>query len=75
MKKQTFRPSPDALLNPRYDANFKAIFTEDSDEGRLALKSFLQAILNTEVSDIQLIQNELPIEAEYDKQSVFDIQQ
>ncbi|MBD5413334.1 MAG: Rpn family recombination-promoting nuclease/putative transposase [Treponema sp.] len=73
MKKQTVRPSPDALLNPRYDANFKAIFTEDSDEGRLALKSFLQAILNTEVSDIQLIQNELPIEAEYDKQSVFDI--
>ena len=73
MEKQTLRPSPDALLNPRYDANFKAIFSEDSEEGRLALKSFLQAVLNAQVSDIQLIQNELPIEAEYDKRAVFDI--
>ena len=73
MKKQTLRPSPDALLNPRYDANFKAIFSEDSEEGHLALKSFLEAILNAEVSDIQLIQSELPVETEYDKQSVFDI--
>ena len=73
MEKQTLRPSPDALLNPRYDANFKAIFSEDSEEGRLALKSFLQAVLNAQVSDIQLIQNELPIEAVYDKRAVFDI--
>ena len=73
MENHTLRPTPDALLNPRQDANFKAIFSEDSEEGRLALKSFLEAILNAKVSDIQLLQNELPVESEYDKQSVFDI--
>ena len=75
MENHTLRPTPDALLNPRQDANFKAIFSEDSEEGRLALKSFLEAILNAKVSDIQLLQNELPVESEYDKKSVFDIQQ
>ena len=73
MKRRTLRPSPSALLNPRYDANFKALFTHNSKAGRHALKSFLEAALGAEVSNIQLMQNELPIEAEHDKQSVFDI--
>ena len=73
METNTLRPFPGALLNPRYDANFKAIFTDSSPDGSLALKSFLEAVLNAEVSEIQLVQNELPIESEYDKQSVFDI--
>ena len=71
--KLTLRPSPDALLNPRCDAIFKTLFTHNSKEGRLALKSFLEAVFNAEVTNIQLVQNELPIESEHDKQSIFDI--
>ena len=69
----TLRPFPNALLNPRCDAIFKKLFTDNSKEGRLALKSFLEASLNAEVSDIRIIQNELPIESENDRQTVFDI--
>jgi len=69
----TYRPSPTALLNPRMDANFKALFTDNSKESRNALKSFLEAILEVEVSDIELRPNELAEESEKDKQSRFDI--
>ena len=73
MNSKPFRPSPDALLNPRCDAIFKTLFTDNSEEGQLARKSFLEATLGSEVSDIKLVQNELPIESEHDKQAVFDI--
>ncbi|MBD5414307.1 MAG: hypothetical protein HDR52_07845 [Treponema sp.] len=42
-----------ALLNHRQDANFKVIFSEDSEEEWFALKSFLEVILKAKVSDIQ----------------------
>ena len=70
---KTYRPSPNALLNPRMDSNFKALFTDNSRESRNALKCFLEVILNVEVSDIELRPNELAEEAETDKQSRFDI--
>ena len=71
--KKSLRPSPDALLNPRCDAIFKTLFTDNSDEVRLALKSFLEAILCVKVSDIQLRPNEMSVESETDRQTVFDI--
>lgn len=73
MKAKTLRPSPTALLNPRCDAIFKTLFTHNSDEGRLALKSFLEAVLEAKVSDLRLIPSETAIESEYDKQAIFDI--
>ena len=71
--KPTMRPSPNALLNPRCDAIFKSLFTHNSKQGRFALQSFLEATFGTKVTNIQLVQNELPIESEHDKQSIFDI--
>ena len=69
----TLRPSPDALLNPRLDPIFKSLFTNNSEEGRLALTSFLSAILGDTVCDVEIGQNELPVESERDKQAIFDI--
>ncbi len=36
-KKTTLRPSPTALLNPRCDASFKAMFTQETEESNAAL--------------------------------------
>jgi hypothetical protein len=40
-KLNRYRPSPDALLNPCSDEVFKALFTNESDESRTALRCFL----------------------------------
>ena len=42
------------LLNPCADPIFKALFTNNSDEARGALKSFLSSILNSDVTDIKM---------------------
>lgn len=73
MEQISMRPSPDALLNPRYDAIFKALFTDNSPQARIALQSFLEAILEAKVSDIKLQPNEVAVESVTDKNAVFDI--
>ena len=73
MEQISMRPSPDALLNPRYDAIFKALFTDNSPQSRFALQSFLEAILDAKVSDIRLQPNVLAVESVTDKNAVFDI--
>ena len=45
------------ILNPRLDANFKAIFTQDTDESRCALKSFLSAAIGCEVAEVMVVEN------------------
>ena len=45
-------------LNPRLDFNFKAIFTQDRPESRLALKSFLSAMIGEEVTEVTVKENE-----------------
>jgi len=59
-KISTLRPSPTALLNPRYDANFKAIFTQNTKESRIALKSFLSAAIGRKVKEVFVTENEEP---------------
>lgn len=44
----TSRPNETALLSPIYDFTFKSIFSQETDESKLALKSFLSAVLNRE---------------------------
>ena len=39
------RPSPDALLNPRRDPTFKAIFTQGTRESSIALGDFLSSVI------------------------------
>ena len=73
MVQKTYRPSPDALLNPCADPIFKILFTDESDEAHQALTSFLSDILEKPVTDVVLQPNELSGEAATDKQTEFDI--
>lgn len=70
---ESLRPFPTAILDPKVDPIFKSLFTNNSDESRFALKSFLSAIFDERVSKVVIDQNELPIESEKDKQSIFDL--
>lgn len=50
----TKRPNSTALLSPIYDSTFKAIFTQETEESYLALKSFLSAIFEREIATVTL---------------------
>ena len=50
------------ILNPRLDANFKAIFTQPTESSRKALKSFLTAAIGREVKEVFVSENDNPIE-------------
>ncbi|WP_294431000.1 Rpn family recombination-promoting nuclease/putative transposase [uncultured Treponema sp.] len=69
----TLRPSPTALLDPKCDSSFKAMFTADTKESNAALKDFISTILNREISELQLIQNEPPVEIVNQNRMSFDV--
>ncbi|MBP5439215.1 MAG: hypothetical protein J6Y30_14690, partial [Treponema sp.] len=46
------------ILNPRLDPNFKAIFTQNTQASKIALKSFLSAAIGREVREATVVQNE-----------------
>ena len=72
-QKQTLRPSPTAILNPRCDITFKAIFTQGTEESNLALKDFIEAMIQKEVKDLTLQPNEPPADTSSDMQMTFDV--
>ena len=72
-KKTTLRPSPTALLNPRMDVNFKAIFTQETEESNEALKSFLSSVLGKEVVKVQISANEPSVDIPSQMQMTFDV--
>ena len=72
-KISTLRPSPTALLNPRCDSSFKAMFAADSPESNAALKDFISTILNREVKEISLLPNEPVVEIITENQMSFDV--
>ena len=39
------------ILNPRLDPNFKAIFTQNTQASKIALKSFLSAAIGRDVKE------------------------
>ena len=47
-----------ALLNPRIDSTFKALFTRDTKESREALHSFLEAATELKISEVVLKPND-----------------
>ena len=47
-----------ALLNPRIDSTFKALFTQDTPESRCALHSFLEAATGLQIDSIALRPND-----------------
>ena len=46
------------MLNPRLDGTFKAIFTQDTDDSRNALRSFLSAMIGRTVTEVTVRENE-----------------
>ena len=49
-----------ALLNPRLDSTFKALFTQPTEESRAALKSFLEAATERRIRTAELRPNDAP---------------
>ena len=72
-KKSTLRPSPTALLNPRCDVIFKAIFTQGTKESQIALKSFLSVVLGRKIKSATLEPNEPAVDIPDDIQMSFDV--
>ena len=73
MNTTTLRPSPTALLNPRLDVNFKAIFTQETKESDEALLSFLSSVLGRKIKNVQLTNNEPPVDFPTQLQMSFDV--
>ncbi|MBQ4013673.1 MAG: Rpn family recombination-promoting nuclease/putative transposase [Treponema sp.] len=72
-KKVTYRPSPTALLNPRLDWNFKAMFTQETEGSQIALKSFLSSVLGRAIKEAAVAANEPPVDAPSQMQMSFDV--
>ena len=73
MKNQSYRPSPTAILNPRLDVNFKAMFTQDTEGSQIALKSFLSSVLGRSITEASLTANEPPADTPSQMQMAFDV--
>lgn len=69
----TKRPNETALLSPLYDWTFKEIFTQETKESNLALKSFISAVLNRKICSVTLKNNEPPKETRRQKNMTFDV--
>ena len=70
---QTLRPTPTALLNPRLDPNFKAIFTQETKGSYIALQSFLSSVLGRKIKNVSLTANEPPVDMDTLMQMSFDV--
>ena len=62
-----------ALLNPRIDSTFKALFTQPTPESRAALHSFLEAAIEKKVKSFQLTSNDAPISFNGQRNVSYDI--
>ena len=51
-----------ALLNPRIDSTFKALFTQNTPESQEALKAFLEAATERKIAFCHPIPNDAPLE-------------
>lgn len=61
------------LLNPRLDPNFKAIFTQNTEESNLALRSFLSAMIGKEVEKVTVKKNDEAAQYEGQRGIRYDI--
>lgn len=63
-----------ALLNPRIDSTFKALFTSETPQSRAALKSFLEAAIEQKIREVTLTANSAPMDFVDQRQILYDIQ-
>lgn len=69
----TKRPNPTALLSPLYDWTFKAMFTQETEESNLALKSFISAVLGRTITKVILKSTQPPKESHNQRSITFDV--
>ena len=62
-----------ALLNPRVDSTFKALFTQDTEESKVAMQSFLEAATERKIRKWNLTANEPPEEFAGQRSLSYDI--
>lgn len=67
------RPSPTAILNPRLDVNFKALFTQGTKESDAALQSFISAAIGRKIKSLKLDPNEPPADTPSQMRMSFDV--
>ena len=63
-----------ALLNPRIDSTFKALFTQDTPESKGALHSFLEAATGLKITTVVLKPNDAPLLFDGQRRVSYDIQ-
>ena len=62
------------LLNPSKDSVFHQLFTNPNPQSEKALKCFLEAILQEQISNIEIQREELQIEdSSLNKNSMYDV--
>ena len=69
----TARPNPTALLSPLYDSTFKGIFTQETEDSKLALQSFVSAVVERNVKNVILKPNEPAKDGPNQKGMIYDI--
>ena len=69
----TKRPNPTALLSPLYDSTFKGIFTQETVDSKLALQSFVSAVVGRNVKNVILKPNEPAKDSPEQKGMSYDI--
>ena len=69
----TKRPNPTALLSPLYDSTFKGIFTQETEDSKLALQCFISAAVGRSVKNVILKPNEPPKDGPVQKGMSYDI--
>ena len=69
----TKRPNPTALLSPLYDSTFKGIFTQETEDSKLALQSFVSAVVGRNVKNVILKPNEPAKDSPEQKGMSYDI--
>lgn len=62
-----------ALLNPRMDSTFKALFTSPTPDSKKALISFLKAAIKENIVDVQIRQNDAPKQFDGERDVSYDI--
>ncbi len=62
-----------ALLNPRIDSTFKALFTQPTPESRAALHSFLEAATERKIKKYELKANDSPVGFDGQRGVTYDI--
>jgi predicted transposase/invertase (TIGR01784 family) len=73
MKNKVFFEENEDIIDICYDGVFKAVFTKDVPESRVALSKLVSALIGREVSIIEILANEPPARGSWDRQIRYDI--